>query len=288
MKLAFHGATSIKADLVTDVKASASAGFKALEVWAAKVDDYLQNHSLAQLRALFVDNQVEPVSINSIEFIGFRGDEYPQIRDRCRELCSIAEGIGCPTLVVVPSPTPRAEAEKVLDLFFPWEEVVDEYVKILRDMSDIAQPYGVRLAFEFLGFAWSSVRTPRGACEIVQKTDRTNVGMNFDACHFYGGGGQITEIDTLDPTKIYTFHLNDMEDVPKEAITDSKRLLPGLGVIPLDDICAHLKGIGYDGPCAIELFRAEYWAWDPYELAVKAREAALEVLSPHFEVEQNE
>jgi sugar phosphate isomerase/epimerase len=33
------------------------------------------------------------------------------------------------------------------------------------------------------------------------------------------------------------------------------RLLLGLGVVPLDDICARLKGIGYDGPCSIELSR---------------------------------
>ncbi len=275
----------MKSDLVTDVRASAHAGFKALEIWGTKLDRYLEEHSLAELRVLFIDHDVEPASINSIEFIGFRGDEYPQVQDRCRELCSIAEGIGCPTLVVVPSPTPQPQEGAVLDLFFSWEKVVDEYVTVLRDLSDIAQPYGVRLAFEFLAFAWCSVRTPRGAREIIEKTDRANVGMNFDACHFYGGGGQLAEIDTLDPASIYTFHLNDVEDVPKEAITDSHRLLPGLGVIPLDDVCARLKSIGYDGLCAVELFRPEYWAWDPYELALKAREAAHKVLSPHFEIE---
>ncbi len=46
-----------------------------------------------------------------------------------------------------------------------------------------------------------------------------------------------------------------------------------------------LKRIGYDGPCSIELFRPEYWNWDPQELAIKAREAALKVLSPHFQIE---
>jgi 2-keto-myo-inositol isomerase len=140
------------------------------------------------------------------------------------------------------------------------------------------------LALEFLGFAWCSVRTPRGAYEIVQKTERSNVGMNFDACHFFGGGGEYDEIDRLDPSRIYTFHINDMENVPKEAITDSRRLMPGRGIIPLGNICRRLKRIGYDGACAIELFRQEYWAWDPYDLAVQARKASLEILSPHFTV----
>ena len=277
MKLAYHGATSMKSDLSTDVAASARAGFRALEVWAAKVDDYLVGHSKAELRSLFTDNSIEPVTINSIEFIAFRGDEYRQIQVRCRELCQIAEIIGCPTVVVVPSPTP--------DRNMPWEKVVQEYVTVLRDLSNIAQSFEIRLAFEFLGFGWCTVRTPRAAYEIIQKADRDNVGLTLDACHFYGGGGLLNEIDALDPATIYAFHLDDMEDVAKEAITDSKRLLPGSGILPLSDICARLKGIGFDGLCSIELFRPEYWEWDPSELAVKAREAAISVLSPFFEVE---
>ncbi len=66
---------------------------------------------------------------------------------------------------------------------------------------------------------------------------------------------------------------------------DLKTLFASHGVIPLDDICARLKRIGYDGPCSIELFRPEYWNWDPHELAIKARAAALKVLSPHFHIE---
>jgi 2-keto-myo-inositol isomerase len=93
------------------------------------------------------------------------------------------------------------------------------------------------------------------------------------------------EIEQINPAYLFAFHLDDVEDTPKEEITDATRLLPGLGVVPLDDICARLKAIGYDGPCSIELFRPEYWAWDPKEVAVRAREAAIKVLSPYFEVE---
>ena len=277
MLLAFHGATAMTSDLETDVAASAHAGFRALELWAAKVDRYLAQHSLADLRALLANKRVIPLTLNSIEFIAFRGAEYGQIQARCHALCGIAQAIGCSTVIVVPSPTP--------DRNLPWNDVVTEYVRVLRDLSDIAGGYGVRLAFEFLGFGWCSVRTPRAAFEIVQATARDNVGMTLDAAHLYGGGGLLSELDRLDPRHIYAFHLDDLEDVPKEAITDAKRLLPGLGVVPLDEICARLKGIGYAGPCSIELFRPEYWQWNPGELAVKAREAALRVLSSHFQVE---
>ncbi|HEY5270961.1 MAG TPA: sugar phosphate isomerase/epimerase [Anaerolineales bacterium] len=264
-------------DLDTDVAITANAGFKALEVWADKMGPYLAGHSLADLNALFVNNGVMPLTFNSIEFIAFRGSEYTNIQARLHELGRIAQAIGCPTIVVVPSPSP--------DRNMPWTNVMAEYVQVLRDLCDIARLYGVKLSFEFLGFGWCSVRTPRAAFEIIQKVERDNIGLTVDAAHFYTGGGLMSELDQLDPKRIFAFHLDDLEDIPKEAITDGMRILPGLGVIPLDDICARLKRIGYDGPCSIELFRLEYWKWDPQVLAIKARKAALKVLSPYFQIE---
>ncbi len=41
MKLAFHGATTMTSDLETDIAITARAGFKALEIWATKMDRYL-------------------------------------------------------------------------------------------------------------------------------------------------------------------------------------------------------------------------------------------------------
>jgi 2-keto-myo-inositol isomerase len=278
MKLAFHGATTMTSDIETDVAISANAGFKALEVWATKMDRYLATHSLGDLHTLFVDHGVRPLAINSIEFIAFRGSEFAQIQARLHELGRIAQAIDCPTIIVVPSPLP--------DRNLPWDDVVAEYVKVLRDLSGIACRYGIKLSFEFLGFGWCSVRTPRAAFEIIQKVNLENIGMTLDAAHFYCGGGLMNEIDQLEPKRIFAFHLDDLEDKPKEAITDAMRLLPGLGIVPLDEICARLKRIGYDGPCAIELFRPEYWNWDPQQLAIEARETAIKVLSPHFQIEK--
>lgn len=277
MKLAFHGATTMTSDLETDIAVTAQAGFKALEVWAEKMDRYLAVHKLADLNQLFGDQGVLPLAINSIEFIAFRGGEYAQVQARLHELGSAAQAIDCPTVVVVPSPLPTRD--------MPWTDVVAEYVRVLRDLSDIARLYDVRLSFEFLGFGWCSVRTPRAAFEIIQKCERDNVGLTIDAAHFFTGGGLIHELDELDPERIFAFHLDDLEDTPKEAVSDATRLLPGRGVIPLDEICAHLKQIGYDGSCSIELFRPEYWNWDPRKLAIEARAAAIQVLSPYFEIE---
>lgn len=277
MKLGFHGATTMTSNLETDVEISSRAGFKGLEVWAAKMDTYLATHTVDDLRYLFERNSVVPLAFNSIEFIGFRGKEYPQVQLRCQELSKLAKYIGCPTIAVVPSPTP--------DRNMPWSEVVAEYVTVLRDLGSIAAEYDIRLAFEFLGFGWCSVRTPRGAWEIVQKTALDNVGMIIDTAHFYSGGAQLKELEQLIGDRIFAFHINDLEDTPREAITDATRLFPGHGVVPLQKICAIMRAIGYDGHCSIEIFRPEYWQRAPQSVADEAKKAALQLLTPYFTLE---
>ena len=51
MKLGFHGATTMPADLQTDVAALAHAGFRTLELGIARVDRFLADHSLEDLKA---------------------------------------------------------------------------------------------------------------------------------------------------------------------------------------------------------------------------------------------
>jgi len=278
MLLGFNGATTMNADLAGDIAAAGSAGFKALEIWAAKLDDYLKDHSLDQLNALFRQHAVLPASINSIEFITFRpAEEYKAVVARCRELCNWANALGCHKIVVVPSPTPGGGASA--------EKIRAESVRVLRELSAIAEPYGVQLAFEFLGFSWCSVRTLAQCWDIVRETERPNVGLVIDTCHFYAGGSSLHSIEQVPAEKILIFHINDVEERPKETIEDAHRLLPGEGVIPLDDILLRLKRIRFDGLCSIELFRPEYWDRAPAELAATARAATLGLLEPYFEVE---
>lgn len=277
MLLAINGATTMKATLPEDIAAAKAAGFKALEIWAAKMDTYLEDHAIEELKALFDEAGLRPASINSIEFITFRPpEEYKAIKTRCRELCELAQGLGCDKIVVVPSPTPEGAT---------WDEVQTESVRVLRELSDIAHAYQVKLAFEFLGFDWCSVRTLAGCWDIVKETQRSNVGLVIDICHFYAGGSELSAIRRVEPNKILIFHINDVEDRPLETIEDAHRLLPGEGIIPLDDILIRLKHIGFDGLCSIELFRPQYWERDPAELAAAARAATLEFVEDYFKVE---
>ena len=84
MRLAINGACTMTSDLPTDIAASGSAGFHYLEIWAAKMDRFLKEHSVEDLNVLFKRHKIKPASINSLEFVTFRGEEYGQIRARCQ------------------------------------------------------------------------------------------------------------------------------------------------------------------------------------------------------------
>ena len=271
MKLSFNGATTMKADLPTDISAAAAAGFDYVEIWAAKLRKFLQENSAGDLKALFAENGIKPLSINSIEHATLREPSaHAQIRTECEELCAIAETIGCPYIVVVPGKSPAGGLSSF--------EVIEESVGVLRELASTGERHGVGLAFEFLGQKDCSVQTLELADEIVAKVNRRNVGLVLDSFHFYTGGSTIKMIDALDPRRLFIFHIDDSENLPLDQLTDAHRLLPGLGILPLKEIIAAFRRIAYDANASVEIFRPEYWERDPFELARECKAAVENVL----------
>jgi 2-keto-myo-inositol isomerase len=59
------------------------------------------------------------------------------------------------------------------------EEIIEESVRVLNELADIAEKYNVGLAFEFLGQTDCSVQTLDFCKEIVEKVNRENVGWSL-------------------------------------------------------------------------------------------------------------
>jgi len=271
MKIALNGATTMSAHLETDFDAASVMGFDFVEIWAAKLRKFLQDQTPNDLRTLIRQTNVPPLSINSIEHVTFRdADAYNAIKDECEELTRIAAQIACPFIVVVPGKLPGTGATRA--------EVIDESVRVLTELCDIAAYGGVSLAFEFLGQTDCSVQTLDLAHEIVRVTGRQNLGLVIDSFHFYAGGSTIAMIEAVDPKLIYIFHINDAENLPREQLLDKHRLLPGLGILPLREMIAAFRRIGYDGVASVEIFRPEYWERDTFALAQEAHSATKQLL----------
>lgn len=272
MKLALNGATTMRADLATDLQAAKTAGFDYLEIWAAKLRNFLKARSTSQLGDLFEEAGLKPLSINSIEHITFRDSgAYDAIKKECEELSSIAATVGCPCIVVVPGRLPKGGASR--------ENVIDESIRVLTELCEISSAHGVSLGFEFLGQTDCSVPTLDLAAEIVREVNRKDLGVVIDSFHFYAGNSTFEMIEALNPDLIQIFHINDAEDRPRAELEDRHRLLPGLGILPLQQMLASFRKIGYDKVASVEIFRPEYWERDPFALARDAYAATERVLA---------
>lgn len=267
MKLALNGATTMTADLETDIRAAAAAGYDLVELRSNKLYDYFETKTVDDLKALLAETGIGVLSINTLEHITWRSDEdYAAIKNECAKLSQISQAIGCPYVLSVPGALRQGPKTD--------EETIDESVRVLNELADIAEPYGIKIGFEFLGEAGNSVTTLDLGSKIVDLVGRDSVGNVIDTYHFYAGSSSWNALENLDPAKLFIFHINGAEDLPKDQLNDSKRLYPGEGILPIAEMKATLDKIGYNGPASVEIFRPEYWEQDPFEVAAKAKAAA--------------
>jgi 2-keto-myo-inositol isomerase len=270
MELGLNGATTLKADLATDIAVAGRAGFDFVEIWAAKLLGYLDRGGIPALRRDLKRAGVEAATLNSVEHVTFN-DPSGHIRmlEDFQRFCRVAEAINAETVIVVPSPRPKGVSLASIER---------ESVRVLRELSRIARPYGVRLAYEFLGFADCTVNTLAQCAEIVDKVARPNVGLVLDTFHFFAGGSTVASIREVNPEKIFIVHINDVERAPRRKMHDALRLYPGKGILPLTSILRALKAIGYTGRVSVEIFRPQYWNRPPLQVAREARTCALAAL----------
>lgn len=269
MLLALNGATIMRSPLSADVEIAAECGYGGLEVWAGKLEAYLRERSLDELRAKTRALGIKPWCINSIEDITFRDDAGRRdVLAQVERMAATARAIGAPSIVVVPGRRPEG---------FNRHESVSDAVDVLRAMSDAAGEIG--LAFEFLGKPGCSVPLLDMAIDIVNEVDRPNVGMVIDTFHFHAGGSRLDDLRRVPIDKLFVVHLNGCEDLPRPELTDAHRLYPGEGVIPIEQIIGALRARGYDGTFSIEIFRPEYWEQDARTVARTAKAKAAAILT---------
>ena len=270
MQLGYNGATTMTSPFETDVRIASEAGYHVLEITASKLDKFLESHSIADARNLIDTAKLKTHALNSIEKINFRNTGgHIAVLARTRQLAEYARTLGCPWLVAVPGPGPK-EAR--------WDEVRDHTATVLRELCDAAKPYGVGIAWEFLGFPWCTVRTVAQSWEIFQIVERENIGMVIDTCHYFAGDSTLDSVRAVKAENLAIFHINDVEKMPKEKIEDANRLFPGDGVIPLKEIIEAVRSTGFDGVASVEIFRPAYWTRAPGLVAKEALAKSKKVL----------
>jgi len=183
-----------------------------------------------------------------------RGDLAANLAPRL----DIARAVGASYLLVVP---PRAAGADVGRAIVAMRDG-------LRIAADAASASGIRIAFEFLGFADCPINTPLLAASVVDGVDP--VALVLDSCHWHASGA--SDLYGYPVERIAMVHLNDAPDKPPRTIEDDDRVLPGDGVIALPTLLETLRRRGYRGPYSLETFNPTYWAEDPSDVAARGLE----------------
>ncbi len=278
MKIAFNQATTLKnSTLEQDLKLCDKYGYDLIEIRLDKLKEYLRDNTVEDLRFFFDRHRIKPYAFNALEFISFRDEAgYQQMVDDLKFLCRIGQVIDCKKIVAVPS-------FDVGD--YTRLQIKEETARVLNQLAEIAQPYGVKLALEFCGYPNCSVNTFDQAYKIVKEVDREDVGLVLDCFHFHAMNSNIKDLRNADPSKIFVFHIDDCEDLPVGALRDHHRVWPGEGAIDLDSILSTLRDIGYREMVSIELFRPEYWDWEAEQTIKVGKVMTENVVNKHFGID---
>lgn len=150
--------------------------------------------------------------------------------------------------------------------------------KRLRVCAQLLGAYGLRLGLEFVGphhlrtnWAHPFIWTLEETLDWIDAIGEPNVGLLFDAYHWYTTEMTVADIKKLRPEQIVHVHINDAKDVPVVDVLDNDRLYPGEGVIDLVGFLSALHEIGYRGPVAQEILTPAAPSDPPEVLAARSK-----------------
>ena len=295
MLLGLHSLSMMHTNVVTDIQIVKNAGYDAIDIWAPKLERYLDAGYHAEelvpaLGGLKVNNLaalVLPIATKSSEedttsagpqsggaalFSGI--DNVQQTRDvtyrQCERLCAAARALKCPTLQVEVFAGDGYDEDL-------WPDTRTNVAGWISDLADIAAGFGVHLGLE--NSAGTPMHDLNRVLQVIDAAGKENVGFVADSLQLWASETSWEEVAALDPRMILSVHFSDTirNDCAPYKNVGYRDAILGEGLVPLEDMRDAIRATGYDGVWAVEVFSHKLSEWDPNLLAgeVKRRLDAL-------------
>ncbi|MDR3623031.1 MAG: sugar phosphate isomerase/epimerase [Paludisphaera borealis] len=241
-------ATTMSTSLEADLTAYPKSGWTTIELWLTKVETYLRDHTVADLRALLDASGLRAAAASAQGgLLLSRGAERAAHWEHFRSRLAVLRELDVPTLVVAVDFNRELKAED-----YPLAAAS------LAEAGELAGSFGVRLAVEFQkGAAFcSSLDT---TLALIAQCRSPHVGVCLDLFHYYTGPSKFEDLAYLDRNNLAWVQICDLSGTPRELAGDGDRIFPGEGDFQIEPILDHLGAIGYDGPVSLEVLNPHLW-----------------------------
>jgi 2-keto-myo-inositol isomerase len=175
----------------------------------------------------------------------------PGLLNTFERSCAAAAELGCPRVM---SPVDRERGD------------LAQAADSVRQVSDIAASYGVKIALEFNSQA-EQFNTLESVRELLALAQHPVCGLLLDTYHLQRSGRTGRGFAEVSPDEIAYVQYSD---VPRTGLKPGyalDRLPPGEGAVDFSSIFALLEEKGYAGPLSFEGPNPATWERDPTEAA---------------------
>ncbi len=256
-RAAMNAITIKQAPLLEKIRIVGEAGYQGIGLWADELERLrAEDGSLeAVLNALW-ETGLQVVEICAVGgWMWVPEEKREEVFARCEKAFRLAEEMGCEVVIACAG---DGEGEM--------EQAIQDYAAL----CDLGGRYGVTPALEFIG-PLQRVKDVASAWEVVKAVERPNAALLLDTFHFYRGGSRLEDLAQVPGDKVALVHINDVKDLPREQLTDGHRVMPGEGILPLQQMLSLLDKQWYYGYLSLELFNEQFWGQPAAQVAQRGR-----------------
>lgn len=250
-----------------DIEDFAAGQCRSVEIWLTKLEEYLRRHTVAEVRDWLARFEMQaPVASFQGGLVASQGEPRKEAWDLLVRRLDLCREVGIGTLVVACDVPPPLS-----------QQVIDRVQASLVQLAQEAGRRGLRAALEFQA-ASAFGNNLQTAAALVAEVASPHLGLCLDAFHFGVGPSKLEDLGYLSRENLFHVQLCDLADVPRELASDSARILPGDGDLPLAPIVERLRQIDYRGCVSLELFNPQLWQVPPRQLGEIGMTALRKVL----------
>jgi sugar phosphate isomerase/epimerase len=268
MIIALSGTATMYCNLLTDIRIAKETGYDAIEIRGSKLFRYL-DQGLAIDDLLYHLGGFPVVGLSFVQDIERQAPgEYTALLEECERMCGLAETLGCQMVQLVNGPVEPGGTYKGL-VGQPWPEIRKLTARNLAALADIGAKHGVSFYLETP--TWAPLHTLKQALEVIDATERANVGLVVDFWHYWCSGVTPEEVANLRKEVIQCVHLCDGLERHGERGHPSqigRGVWTGGGRIPLREWVDAVLATGFDGWWSCEFLSPRHWELDPWRTAL--------------------